>query len=123
MDRSSPATTSAACNIGHVTLPATHHYVMTSQNRTRKQWFARGRCPLLLSTSSPSIYLVLLQLGDGFGFLFESGHRFPAGMDSGENHLESDRPLEVLLTGLVDDAHAAAAQFVQDLIAGNRNRY
>ena len=41
---------------------------------------------------------------------------------AGQDHLERDQPVEADLPGLVDDAHAAAPQFAQDLVAGRSGR-
>ena len=40
-----------------------------------------------------------------------------AGVGAGQDHLEGDEAVRADLPGLVDDAHAAAAQLAQDLIA------
>ena len=42
-----------------------------------------------------------------------------AGVAAGQDHLEGDDAVEPELAGLVDDAHAAAAQLAQDLVAGD----
>ena len=43
-----------------------------------------------------------------------------AGMAAGQDHLQRDRAVQLDLPGLVDDAHAAAAQFPQNLVSGDR---
>jgi hypothetical protein len=40
-------------------------------------------------------------------------------MDAGQNHFESHHALELNLQGLVNHAHAAAAQLAKDLVAGD----
>ena len=65
----------------------------------------------------------VLQPGDGPGFLIEAGELLRAGVPAGENHLEGDEPIQPRLPGLVDDAHAAAAQLREDLVAGNLREF
>ena len=40
-----------------------------------------------------------------------------AGVAAGQDHLEGDEAVEADLPGLVDDAHAAAAELAEDLVA------
>ena len=40
-------------------------------------------------------------------------------MVAGQDHLQGDEAVEPDLAGLVDDAHAAAAQLAEDLVAGD----
>jgi hypothetical protein len=46
--------------------------------------------------------------------------RLRTGVGARQDHLEGDDSLEALLSRLVDDAHGAAAQLAQDVVAGNR---
>ena len=62
----------------------------------------------------------VLELGDGLGLGEEAGGGLGAGVGTGQDHLEGDGAVEPGLAGLVDDAHAAAAQFAHDLIARDR---
>src|SRR5262249_43078501 len=41
----------------------------------------------------------------------------PAGHDTGPDHLQGDKALSSLLPGFVDNAHAAAAELAQHLVA------
>ncbi len=50
------------------------------------------------------------------GLVLKSPKLGVIGQDAGPDHLESDRPVEGKLAGLVNDAHAAAAQFSAQLI-------
>jgi hypothetical protein len=59
----------------------------------------------------------MAQAGDGLGLGLEAGHFHPVGVHAGADHLEGDEALEADLPGLVDDAHAAAAQPTEDLVA------
>ena len=45
-----------------------------------------------------------------------------AGVAAAQDHLEGDEAVEAELAGLVDDAHAAAAQLAQHLVAGDGRR-
>ncbi len=40
------------------------------------------------------------------------------GMHSAPDHLQGDEPVQPTIEGLVDDAHAPAAELAQDLVAG-----
>ncbi len=53
---------------------------------------------------------------DGLGFILEAAKLVVAGEEPGLDHLQRDGPVEADLTGLVDDPHAAAAQFAPDLV-------
>ena len=59
------------------------------------------------------------ELGDGLGLGEEAGCRLGAGMAAAQDHLQSARTVQADLPGLVDHAHAAAAQLAQDLVAGD----
>ena len=59
----------------------------------------------------------VLQPRDGLGLGQESDDRLGVGMGTGQDHLEGARAVEADLPGPVDDAHAAAAQLAQDLVA------
>ena len=48
-----------------------------------------------------------------------SGAAAGAAWLAGQDHLERDQAIEAELPGLVDDAHAAAAQLAEDFIAGD----
>ncbi len=58
----------------------------------------------------------VVQQRDGLGFILEPAQLGVVGQESGLDHLEGDGPIEADLPGLVDDAHAAAAQLFQDLV-------
>ena len=60
----------------------------------------------------------MLQLGDRLGLAQESGDGLGPGMSAGQDHLDGAGAIEADLPGLIDDAHAAAAQLTEDLIAG-----
>ena len=49
----------------------------------------------------------------------EAGAFLRAGQGAVANQFEGDQPLRFRLAGLVDDPHAAAAQLLQDLVAGD----
>ena len=53
---------------------------------------------------------------DGLGLVLEPAQLGVVGQDAGLDHLEGDGPVEADLAGLVDDAHAAAAQLLLDLV-------
>ena len=61
----------------------------------------------------------VLQAGDGLGLGQEAGDGLGAGMGPGQDHLERAGTVQADLPGPVDDAHAAAAQLAQDLVAGD----
>ena len=62
----------------------------------------------------------VLELGDGLGLGQEPGGGLGAGVLAGQDHLQGDGAVEPDLAGLVDHAHAAAAELAQDLVAGER---
>jgi hypothetical protein len=62
----------------------------------------------------------MLQCGDGFGLDLEADALVFAGVLPIEQHLQGDEPLGLELPRLVDNAHAAAAQLLQDLVTRNR---
>ena len=64
----------------------------------------------------------VLELGDGLGLGQEAGGGLGAGVRAGQDHLQGDDAVEPDLAGLVDDAHAAAAQLAHDLVAGDGDR-
>ncbi len=61
--------------------------------------------------------IAVVEAGDGAGFGVESGQVGGAGVLAGEDHFEGFGPVHLTVTDQVDDAHAAAAQFLQDLEA------
>src|SRR5438105_4885025 len=50
----------------------------------------------------------------------EPGPLLGAGVLGGEDHLEGDDAFEAQVPGLVDNAHAAAAQLARNLVTGHR---
>ena len=64
----------------------------------------------------------VLQASDGAGLGVEARQGLRAGVSSGENHFKGDEAVEADLAGLVDDAHAPAPQFAEDLVAGDEDR-
>ena len=61
----------------------------------------------------------VLQPGDRLGLGQEADGGLGPGVVAGQDHLEGDDAVEPELPGLVDDAHAAAAQLPEDLVAGD----
>ncbi len=61
----------------------------------------------------------VLQAGDRFGLGAEAGYLPFAGVFAGQDHLQGHQTVELALPGLVDDAHAAAAQFVQQFVVAD----
>jgi hypothetical protein len=61
----------------------------------------------------------VLESGNGLSLRAEAGQVGAAGVVAGQDHLQRHQAAQADLTGLVDDAHAAAAQLAQDLVAGN----
>jgi hypothetical protein len=68
----------------------------------------------------------------GLGLVLEPPQIVVVGQDAGLDHFKGHRPVETELAGLVDDAHAAAAQLAADLVvaevgdpgaAGEEDRY
>src|SRR5438477_374209 len=57
------------------------------------------------------------QAGDGFGLDLEAEAVLRRGVGAGQEHLEGDDAVELQVAGLVDDAHAAAPQLAEDLVA------
>ena len=55
------------------------------------------------------------QTCDGFRFAAKAFQVLAAGEDTGQNHLDGHQPIEVLLPRLVNDTHAAAFDFFQEL--------
>jgi len=58
----------------------------------------------------------MAQTGGGAGLLLEPLHVLGAGEVAGEDHLDGHGPLEALLPGLVDHAHAAAPDLAEQLV-------
>ena len=58
----------------------------------------------------------VVEQGDGLGLVPEPAQLVVAGEQAGPDHLEGDGSIERDLAGLVDDAHAAAADFAADLV-------
>ena len=61
----------------------------------------------------------VLEAGDGLGLLVEPRQGDGAGVGAGQDHLERDQTIQVDLAGLVNDPHAAPAQLLEDLEAGD----
>ena len=61
----------------------------------------------------------MLDTGDGLGLRAEAGAFLPIGVIAAEDHLEGDDAVEAGLAGLVHDAHSAAAEDAEDLVAGD----
>ena len=59
----------------------------------------------------------VLQAGDGLRLGQEADGGLGAGMGAGQDHLQDAGAVQADLPGAVDDAHAAAAQLAQDLVA------
>ena len=57
------------------------------------------------------------QAGDRAGLPAETGQLLGAAERPVQNHFQGDHPIQAALVRPVDDAHAAAAQLAQDLIA------
>ena len=58
----------------------------------------------------------VVEQGDGLGLVLEPPQLGVVGQDAGLDHLERDGPVEADLPGLVDDAHAAAAELLLKLV-------
>ena len=63
----------------------------------------------------------VLQPGDRLGLDLEAQPCSGAGVPPARIILRATRRFGLDLPGLVDDAHAAAAQFSEDLVAGHRS--
>jgi hypothetical protein len=59
----------------------------------------------------------VLKAGDGLGLFQEPRQGAGVGVIAGQDHLERDNPSQVDLAGLVNDPHAPAPQFLEDLEA------
>ena len=62
----------------------------------------------------------MAQPGDGVGLGPESVELIGRGVLALGDHLDRHDPAELLVAGLVDDAHTAAAQQLEDLVAVDR---
>ncbi len=58
----------------------------------------------------------VLEAGDRFGFPQEASSRLWTGMDTGEQHLDSDGAVEPHVPCPVDDPHTAAAQHLEEFV-------
>jgi hypothetical protein len=65
----------------------------------------------------------MLQASDHLGFGAETGQVLRADVGSGQDHLHRHRALQGELPGLIDDAHAAAAQLPQHFVAGHGRQF
>ena len=54
----------------------------------------------------------MIEQRDGLGLVLKPPQLGVVGQNSGLDHLECDGSVECDLSGFVDDAHAAAAQFI-----------
>src|SRR6266702_785888 len=61
----------------------------------------------------------VVELGHGLAFAAEAFERFGAGERAAADHFEGDNTIEIDIACLVDNAHAADAEFLQDIEAGN----
>ena len=61
----------------------------------------------------------MLQAGERRGLRAEAGQVLRAGLEPGQDHLQRHGAIEAELPGLVHDAHTAAAEQPQDLVAGD----
>ena len=59
----------------------------------------------------------VLDLGDGAGLDVESCDLVGRGVGTGKDHLQGDQAIQPDMPGFVDDAHAAAADLGDDLVA------
>ena len=64
----------------------------------------------------------VLKPGNGLRLAPEPRQLVGPGRVAGADHLERDGALQGQVPGLVDDAHASAAEHFLDLVARNRNR-
>src|SRR5262249_27348827 len=64
----------------------------------------------------------MLQAGDGLGFDPEAGQLLGAGMTAHQDHLQGHKAFQVLMAGLVHNAHAAATQLLQNGVVSNVRR-
>ncbi len=63
----------------------------------------------------------VLQARDRLGFHAKADQVLGIRRGAGQDHLDRDLAIELLVHGLVDHAHAAAAQDALHLVAGNRD--
>ena len=63
--------------------------------------------------------VAVLQSTDGLGFDLESIEFVLRRLRDGSEHLDRDRPSDRRLPGAIDDAHAAAADFLNDFVTGD----
>ncbi len=61
----------------------------------------------------------MLQARFGAGLAAETCQLFGAGVAARRHHLESDQALQRDFARLVDNAHAAAAEYAENLVTGN----
>ncbi len=82
--------------------------------------FQREERPALVFADAVDLDDVgVVQAGDGLGLGLEAGQVVGAGVFARQDHLERDDAVEAALPGLVDDAHAAAADLAEQLVAGD----
>jgi hypothetical protein len=77
------------------------------------------RQPLVLPDAIDLHDVRMLHPSDGLGFAAEAKQTVLGGMFSGQDHLEGHEAIELHLPGLVNHAHAAPAQNLQDVVARN----
>ena len=63
----------------------------------------------------------MLKGRDGIGLLAEAAQVVRGGRGAGADHLQSDQPPRPFLLSLVHNTHAAAADFAQELVAGDHS--
>jgi hypothetical protein len=87
---------------------------------TFRQLHREERLPLALADLEDLYDVRVLQPGDGPRLRLEAGQPRLAGVAAVRaHHLEGDDAVEADLPGLVDDAHAALTQFLNNLVTGH----
>src|SRR5262249_30273054 len=59
---------------------------------------------------------------DGLRLQAKAGDLLGSGMRARQDHLQRDGPFELAVDGLVDDPHAAASEFLDDLVLADQSR-
>src|SRR5205814_2364041 len=85
------------------------------ETRTLDQFHRVVEMPLMLALGIDWYDIRVVKFGGGLGLFLEAGNGGGKLPNRGGEHLERDQPIQRDLPGTIDDAHAAATQFAEDL--------
>ena len=96
---------------------------MPSQTAAAAKFQREERLALVLADLEDLHDVRMLQAGDGLGLTAEAGQLALVGIAAGQNHFQGDDAVGLDLPGPVDNAHSAASEDAQDLVAGDGRQH